>query len=128
MDGVLTVGEFYEMSGGRIPDHLHLEPLCRARHHGPGSKPATTMKRNAHTLALAAIGLGLATPAFATNGDNLIGIGPISRALGGTGIAAPQDAISAVFANPAAMCISPSCASPQADIALTLFMPEVNRR
>lgn len=84
------------------------------------------MKRNAQTLALAAIGLGLASPAFATNGDNLIGIGPISRALGGTGVAAPQDAISAVFANPAAMCISPSCASPQADISLTLFMPEVN--
>ena len=88
--------------------------------------PATTMKRNAHTLTLAAIGLGLATPAFATNGSNMIGIGPVSRALGGTGVAAPQDAISAVFANPAAMCISPSCASPQADIALTLFMPEVD--
>jgi long-chain fatty acid transport protein len=84
------------------------------------------MKRNAKTLAAAAIGLGFVTPAFATNGDNLIGIGPISRALGGTGVAAPQDAISAVFANPAAMCISPSCATPQADIALTLFMPEVN--
>ena len=33
------------------------------------------------------------TSALATNGDNLIGIGPISRAMGGTGIAAPQDAI-----------------------------------
>jgi len=84
------------------------------------------MKRNAKTLAAAAIGLGIVTPAFATNGDNLIGVGPISRSLGGTGVAAPQDAISAVFSNPAAMCISPSCASPQADIALTMFMPEVN--
>lgn len=84
------------------------------------------MKRQASTLALALTGLGLATPALATNGDNMIGIGPISRSLGGTGIAAPQDAISAVFSNPAAMCISPSCASPQADIAMTFFMPEVN--
>ena len=84
------------------------------------------MKHIRTSHALAAFGLCLATPALATNGDNLIGIGPISRALGGTGIAAPQDAISAVFSNPAAMCISPSCAAPQADFALTAFMPEVN--
>ena len=51
----------------------------------------------------------MSTPAFATNGDNLIGVGPISRAMGGVGIAAPQDAISAVFANPAAMCFGPFC-------------------
>ncbi|MCH7224658.1 OmpP1/FadL family transporter [Haloferula sp. A504] len=82
------------------------------------------MKRQALPLAAAAI--GLVAPALATNGDNLIGIGPISRSLGGTGIAAPQDAISAVFSNPAAMCISPSCASPQVDAAITFFMPEVN--
>ena len=49
----------------------------------------------------------LSTPAMATNGDNLIGVGPISRAMGGVGIAAPQDAISAVFSNPAAMCFGP---------------------
>lgn len=84
------------------------------------------MKRHTTTLALAVAGLGITAPAFATNGDNLIGIGPISRSLGGTGIAAPQDAISAVFSNPAAMCISPSCASPQLDVAMTFFMPEVN--
>lgn len=84
------------------------------------------MKRHTKPLAAVAIGLGLANPASATNGDNLIGIGPISRALGGTGIAAPQDAISAVFSNPAAMCISPSCAAPQLDVAFTMFMPEVN--
>ncbi len=77
-------------------------------------------------ITLAALGVGLTSPAFATNGDNLIGIGPISRAMGGTGIAAPQDAISAVFSNPAAMCISPTCSAPQADFALTAFMPEVN--
>ena len=46
---------------------------------------------------------------FATNGDNLIGIGPISRAMGGVGVAAPQDAISAIFANPAATCFGNYC-------------------
>src|SRR5437667_4096953 len=48
--------------------------------------------------------------ALATNGDDLIAIGPNARAMGGTGIATPQDAISAVFANPAAMCFTPGCA------------------
>ena len=75
-------------------------------------------------LALTTLGLGLATQVSATNGVNLIGIGPISRALGGTGIAAPQDAVSAVFSNPAAMCISDSCSKPQLDFSLTTFMPK----
>jgi long-chain fatty acid transport protein len=62
--------------------------------------------------------------AFATNGDNLIGIGPISRAMGGTGIAAPQDAISAVFANPAAMCFTPGCDYGEVNFGGTLFAPK----
>jgi len=77
-------------------------------------------------LALTALGLGLATQASATNGVNLIGIGPISRALGGTGIAAPQDAVSAVFSNPAAMCLSDVCSKPQLDFSLTTFMPKTS--
>jgi len=72
-------------------------------------------------LVIMAFGSG----AFATNGDNLIGIGPNARAMGGTGIAAPQDAISAVFANPAAMCVGPYCPSSSFDFAGTLFMPHV---
>jgi len=44
------------------------------------------MKLNKLLLALAAS--GLATSAFATNGDTLIGLGAQSRALGGTGTAA----------------------------------------
>lgn len=79
-------------------------------------------------LALTAMGLGLITQATATNGVNLIGIGPISRSLGGTGIAAPQDAVSAVFSNPAAMCISDSCSKPQADFSLTTFMPSTSAK
>jgi len=66
----------------------------------------------------------LSPAAFATNGTQLIGIGPISRSMGGVGIAAPQDAISAVFANPAGMCFGPYCPSSQFDFAGTIFMPE----
>jgi len=85
------------------------------------------MKFHTRKSGVAALVLGLTTTAaFATNGDIMIGIGPISRSLGGTGVAAPQDAISATFSNPAAMCISPACAAPQADFALTLFAPDVN--
>ena len=67
----------------------------------------------------------LSSHAYATNGDNLIGIGPVSRAMGGVGIAAPQDAISAVFANPAAMCVGPYCPASAFDFAGTLFIPKV---
>lgn len=65
-------------------------------------------------------------PSFATNGDNLIGIGPISRSMGGVGIAKPIDAISAVFANPAAMCFGDYCPTSEFNFAGTLFMPKVS--
>jgi len=80
-------------------------------------------------LALCVLILGaFAGVGWATNGDNLIGVGPISRSMGGVGIAAPQDAISAVFANPAAMCVGPFCPSTEVDFAGTLFMPDVNAK
>ncbi|MBI5606479.1 MAG: outer membrane protein transport protein [Deltaproteobacteria bacterium] len=65
---------------------------------------------------------------YATNGDNLMNIGPISRSMGGVGIAAPQDAISAVFANPAAMCFGPFCPNSEFNFAGTLFMPKVDAK
>jgi long-chain fatty acid transport protein len=65
----------------------------------------------------------LASTALATNGDNMMAIGPNARAMGGVGVAAPQDAISAVFANPAAMCFTPGCAYSEVNFAGTLFMP-----
>ena len=82
------------------------------------------------TLTMIVVGLTLllAATASATNGDNLIGVGPISRAMGGVGIASPQDAISAVFSNPAAMCFGPYCPASQFDFAGTLFMPHVEAR
>jgi len=77
------------------------------------------------TVLLAIMLIATLAPAvLATNGTQLIGIGPISRSMGGVGIAAPQDAISAVFSNPAAMCFGPYCPSSQFDFAGTLFMPE----
>ncbi|MGA8241696.1 MAG: hypothetical protein WB818_14080 [Desulfobacterales bacterium] len=61
------------------------------------------MRKTNAIIVVLAFALALAPAALATNGDALIGVGPISRAMGGAGVAAPQDAISAIFANPAAM-------------------------
>jgi long-chain fatty acid transport protein len=72
--------------------------------------------------------LGMGGAALATNGDNLIGVGPVSRAMGGVGVAAPQDAISAVFANPAAMCFGPYCPGSEFNFGGTLFMPDVRSK
>lgn len=68
-----------------------------------------------------------AVPAFATNGDNVMGVGTISRSMGGVGAAAPQDAITAVFGNPAAMCYIP-CETSEVDFAATLFTPHVSAK
>src|SRR6266542_809349 len=80
------------------------------------------MKTLTKTFAIA-FALASTATAFATNGDDLIAIGPNARAMGGTGIATPQDAISAVFANPAAMCFTPGCAYSEVNFAGTLFLP-----
>lgn len=73
-------------------------------------------------LGLLFFGAGLG----ATNGDNLIAIGPNARGMGGLSVANPQDAISAVFGNPAAMCYSRYCPSSQVDFAATIFAPHVD--
>ena len=70
----------------------------------------------------------VSSSALATNGDNLIAIGAIARSMGGVGIAAPLDAISAVFSNPAAMCFGPYCPSSEIDFDGTLFMPKVDAK
>ena len=86
------------------------------------------MKRVIGVFVVLCLSIGFAPFTLATNGDNLIGIGPISRAMGGVGIAAPQDAISAVFSNPAAMCVGPYCPSSEFNFAGTLFMPKVDAK
>jgi long-chain fatty acid transport protein len=70
----------------------------------------------------------LSSVAWATNGDNMIAIGAIARSMGGVGIAAPLDAISAVFSNPAAMCFGPYCPSSEINFDGTLFMPKVDAK
>jgi long-chain fatty acid transport protein len=72
--------------------------------------------------------LGIGGIANATNGDNFIAVGPIGRSMGGVGIAAPQDSISAVFANPAGMCFGPYCPSSQLDFGGTIFLPTAHGR
>lgn len=84
------------------------------------------MFRGMGVIVLCIIGIMVPMNALATNGDNLIGVGPISRAMGGVGIASPQDAISAVFSNPAAMCFGAFCPSNQVDFAGTGFMPNIH--
>ena len=86
------------------------------------------MKRVLVLLLALTVVLSFGAIASATNGDNLISIGPISRSMGGVGIAAPQDAISAVFANPAAMCFGPYCPGSEANFAGTMFMPKVKAK
>lgn len=81
------------------------------------------MRRLLQIVAIALVAMAFSYEAFATNGDNLIAIGPNARAMGGTGIAAPQDAISAVFANPAAMCFTPGCAYSEVNFSGSMFLP-----
>lgn len=83
------------------------------------------MKRLTVVLLILTLIFGLQSLAVATNGDNLIAIGPIARAMGGVGVAYPLDSISAVFANPAAMCFGPYCPASDVNFAGTLFMPNV---
>ncbi|MEJ2682863.1 MAG: outer membrane protein transport protein [Candidatus Sulfobium sp.] len=86
------------------------------------------MKRLLISLLVLSVVLSFAAISSATNGDDLISIGPISRSMGGVGIAAPQDAISAVFANPAAMCFGPYCPGSEVNFAGTMFMPKVKTK
>ncbi len=77
-------------------------------------------------LAAAALLLSISShEAGATNGDTLIGVAPASRAMGGAGVAAPQDAISAIFANPAAVCMGPYCPGTEVVFASTIYNPSV---
>ncbi len=47
--------------------------------------------------------ISFSTLSFATNGDFLIGVGAVSRGMGGVGISTPTDADSTIFSNPALM-------------------------
>ena len=77
------------------------------------------MKLSKLLVALAAS--GIATSAFATNGDNLIGLGAQARALGGTGTAAFFGSENALT-NPALLAKSKGT---EFTFGGTLFMPDV---
>jgi long-chain fatty acid transport protein len=79
-----------------------------------------------HKLLYAASAMMLASALHATNGDNLIAVGPIARGSGGLSVAYPQDPISAVFANPAAMCFGPYCPVSEINVSITAFKPDVS--
>ena len=66
--------------------------------------------------------------ALATNGDDLMGVGPISRSMGGVGIAVPQDSITAIFANPAALGACPCGVQSETVFGATIFAPTVKAR
>ncbi len=70
------------------------------------------------------LGLSAVIAVAGTNGTQLLGIGPVSRSMGGTGIAYPMDAISAVFGNPAAMCFGLYCPESQVDFSVSLLSPD----
>jgi long-chain fatty acid transport protein len=85
------------------------------------------MKRVSIILAMAVLAIIVSSSgAFATNGDNMTGVGPIANSMGGVGIAAPQDAITAVFANPATLGSTPFSPAPSFDFAGTMFIPKVS--
>jgi long-chain fatty acid transport protein len=77
------------------------------------------MKKVAITYLLAVL---IINTAYATNGDNMIGVGPTSRAMGGVGIAKAQDSISSIFANPATLT---QLNGDEFDFAGTFFDPTV---
>ena len=60
---------------------------------------------------------------WATNGAQMIGVGPVSRAMGGTGIANPQDGVSAIYLNPAGMIYYNKL---KVDFGATLFKPSID--
>ncbi|MGC8868100.1 MAG: aromatic hydrocarbon degradation protein, partial [Sulfurihydrogenibium sp.] len=54
-------------------------------------------------LLSAAVLAVAAGSAFATNGDNLIGVTPASSAMGGLGVGMPVGSVDSIFRNPAWM-------------------------
>ncbi|MCS6957986.1 MAG: aromatic hydrocarbon degradation protein, partial [Aquificaceae bacterium] len=69
--------------------------------------------------------LGLAGISFATNGDNLIGVSPASRGMGGIGVGMPVGPTDTIFRNPAWMSYYKGFNMSFGGI---LFMPEVKAK
>ncbi|WP_297887904.1 outer membrane protein transport protein [Sulfurihydrogenibium sp.] len=76
-------------------------------------------------LAASAILAVAAGSAFATNGDNMIGVTPASQAMGGLGVGMPIGSIDSIFRNPAWMNTEKGFTVSFGGI---LFMPDVKGR
>lgn len=85
------------------------------------------MKKYLIRAGVVAVALA-AGSAYATNGDNLEGIGAISEGAGGTGVAAPQDALTAVVNNPAGLAFAPIPSNGAVNVGATLFQPQVDAK
>jgi long-chain fatty acid transport protein len=84
------------------------------------------MKRSGNISAIIFTAMvTLTSNALATNGDNLIAVGPVARSMGGVGIAQPQDAVSSIFSNPATMVNDNFSKGTEFDFAGTVFIPRV---
>ena len=87
------------------------------------------MNRLLHRFALIPLVLGLlSTLPASTNGDNLLGVGATARALGGIGVAAPQDVLGAISGNPAGLSYLAGDLPSEYDLSLTFFIPHVSAR
>ncbi len=80
------------------------------------------MKKVVLVSACALLGL---TALYATDGDELIGVGPCSRTMGGVGIASSSDAVTSIFGNPATLTTLNGF---RFDFASTILMPRVRAR
>ncbi len=67
-----------------------------------------------------------ATLTFATNGDNLIGLTPASRGMGGIGVGMPVGPVDSIFRNPAWMSVMENKFTAQ--FGGILFMPKVKAK
>jgi len=76
-------------------------------------------------VILASALLGAVGISFATNGDNLIGVSPASRGMGGIGVGMPVGATDSIFRNPAWMTYYKGF---NLSFGGILFMPEVKAR
>jgi len=85
--------------------------------------PSSTSLRPGTLGLLAALGaaFALCAPARAENAARLVGVGPVSRAMGGTGIAAPQEAIGALTQNPAGLAFRPRPEAVELGFGSSLF-------
>ncbi len=84
------------------------------------------MRRKLMTLALACLVVGgLAKSAKATNGDDMIGVDAVSRAMGGIGVGMPLSSTDALYRNPAWMSAYKGF---NVSFGSTIFLPKVKSK